>query len=628
MKIKIENSMKNRFVKYPIILVFLQLIIFPFNSEIENCVHVEYNTDRENYYPGENIYLNFQINIDEGFYIYSVNPEKSLSPTYVEVLDSVHFSQIGIMHEPAPLVKFDKNLNQNISYHQNSIELIQDFKLSDDILPGFYEIEFTLVYLACDPKMCIPKWDDFTFTFKVLEGDKRSEFSNDLVLDYNNENTKVENEVSAQLEKQISEGLISFIIFSFGMGFLALLTPCVFPMIPITVSYFTKEGEKENSNPIFSASLYAIGIIIIFTSLGLILSFTLGASGAGDLAANPWVNIFIALLFIYLAFSLFGFYEIQTPSFLRQFSANQEGKGGILGILFMSLTFTLTSFTCTVAFVGALLAAASQGAYFWPVVGMLSFSCAFASPFFLLALFPQYLSRLPRSGGWLNSIKVVMGFLELAAAFKFISNSDLVWQWGIFDRSLVLLIWAIIFVLIGLYILGFIKMPHEQNKTDMSITKFLYSFMFICFGLYLSSGLFDRKVHGLIESYLPPEIEEKWIENIDEAYLVANIEDKPIFIDFTGYTCTNCRWMEINIFEEPEVKELFENFVLTKLYTDGKEEIHKKNRQLEIQRFGTAALPFYVVLSKDDKLISTFPGMDTNKNNFIDFLNKSLSNNE
>ena len=150
----------------------------------------------------------------------------------------------------------------------------------------------------------------------------------------------------------------------------------------------------------------------------------------------------------------------------------------------------------------------------------------------------------------------------------------------------------------------------------------------VFFGLYLSSGLFDRKVHGLIESYLPPEIEEKWIENIDEAYIVANIEDKPIFIDFTGYTCTNCRWMEINIFEEPEVKELFENFVLTKLYTDGKEEIHKKNRQLEIQRFGTAALPFYVVLSKDDKLISTFPGMDTNKNNFIDFLNKSLSNNE
>jgi len=399
-------------------------------------------------------------------------------------------------------------------------------------------------------------------------------------------------------------------------------------MIPITVSYFTKEGEKENSSPIFSASLYAIGIVIIFTFLGLILSFTLGASGAGDLAANPWVNIFIALLFIYLAFSLFGFYEIQTPSIFRQFSANQESKGGVLGILFMSLTFTLTSFTCTVAFVGALLAAASQGDYFWPIVGMLSFSCAFASPFFLLALFPQYLSKLPKSGGWLNSVKVVMGFLELAAAFKFISNADLVWNWGIFDRSVVLFIWAVIFILTGFYLLGFIKMPFETKIKKISSPRFIYSLIFLSMGIYLSTGLFNRNVHGLIESYLPPPIEEHWIDNINDAYIQANIENKPIFIDFTGYTCTNCRWMEINVFEDNEVKMLFDNFILAKLYTDGKEDIHKENRKLEIERFGTAALPYYVVLSKNDKLISTFPGMDTNKENFIKFLKESLNHNK
>jgi len=289
----------------------------------------------------------------------------------------------------------------------------------------------------------------------------------------------------------------------------------------------------------------------------------------------------------------------------------------------MSLTFTLTSFTCTVAFVGALLATASQGAIFWPIIGMLSFSLAFASPFFLLALFPQYLSKLPKSGGWLNSVKVIMGFLEIAAAFKFISNVDLVWNWGIFDRNMVLLIWAIIFILMGLYLLGLIKMPFDSPIKKISFYRIIFCVIFLFVGIYLSTGLFNNKLHGLIESYLPPDKEKIWIEDLDVGYKVSKELNKPIFIDFTGYTCTNCRWMEINIFEEDEVKKIFENFVLVKLYTDGKEKNHKKNRQLEIERFGTAALPYYVILSPDDNVLGTFPGMDTNKEKFIDFLNNS-----
>ena len=618
-------------IKYLIFSVIIQSCIFLQNNfeldlqnnfELENCVHVEFSKDRDVYYPGENLYLTFKVNIDDGYHIYSVHPEKSLSPTYLEVVDTIPFSQIGILHEPEPLKQFDKNFNQYIFYHKNNFELTQDFKLNDNVTIGKHNVNFTLAYLACDPTKCIPKWDDFNFSFEVSKGQKRFDYDKELIDDYID--NKSELTASSQLEEQISKGLFPFILFSLGMGFLALLTPCVFPMIPITVSYFTKEGEKKDANPIFSASLYALGIVLIFTSLGLILSFTLGASGAGDLAANPWVNIFIAILFIYLAFSLFGFYEIQVPSIFRQFSSNQESSSGILGILFMSLTFTLTSFTCTVAFVGALLAAASQGDVFWPIVGMLSFSCAFAFPFFFLALFPQYLSKLPKSGGWLNSVKVVMGFLELAAALKFISNSDLVWNWGIFDRFVVLIIWAIIFILISLYLFGLIKMPCDEKIKKLSSFRIILSTVFLFVGIYLSTGLFDRNIHGLIESYLPPSTEEHWIENIEQAYVQANLENKPIFIDFTGYTCTNCRWMEINIFEDNEVKKLFDSFVLTKLYTDGKNDIHKKNRKLEIQRFGTAALPYYVVLSKNDKLISTFAGMDTNKENFIKFLKESL----
>ena len=613
--------MKKILIRFNYLFIFFlfSISIANDNLALENCVKFDVEVDRKVYFGGENLYLKFNIEIDEGFHIYSVHPEKSLSPSYVDIIDSVYFSHVGIINEPKPLKKFDKNFNQDIYYHKNDIQLVKNLKLIENLENKKYLINGVFEYYACDESMCIPRWDDFSFEFQVFEGNKRENFDwEPFPIEYDSDIPL------SELETEINKGLFSFILFALGMGFLALLTPCVFPMIPITVSYFTKEGEKEDNNPIFSASLYALGIIFIFTTLGLLLSFTLGASGAGDLAANPWINIFIASLFIYLAFSLFGYYEIQTPSFIRQFSINQESRGGVLGILFMSLTFTLTSFTCTVAFVGALLATASQGAVFWPIIGMLSFSLAFASPFFLLALFPQYLSKLPKSGGWLNSVKVIMGFLEIAAAFKFISNVDLVWNWGVFDRNMVLFIWAVIFVLMGLYLLGLIKMPFDSPIKKWSFSRIGFCIIFLLIGIYLSTGLFsNNKVHGLIESYLPPDKEDDWIENLDEGYILSKELNKPIFIDFTGYTCTNCRWMEINIFEEEDVKLIFEDFILVKLYTDGKEDIHKKNRKLEIERFGTAALPYYVILSPDDRILGTFPGMDTNKDNFIKFLNNS-----
>ena len=616
-----NKLLRNKLIKAFTILFILQsFILMNDYSEIDNAFKFSVSKDRKVYYAGENLYLNFMVTIDKGYHIYSSHPDGSLSPTSVEISDSTYFSQIGILNEPIPNKKYDENFNQDVYYHQGSLTFRQDLKLSENLQEGIYNIEGTLLSYVCDIEKCIPRWDEFNFSFEVLEGSKRIEYTNNLE-EFKN---IIDNSKSNELDDEINKGLFSFIVFAFGMGFLALLTPCVFPMIPITVSYFTKEGEKGNSNPLYSASLYAIGIITIFTSLGLILSFTIGASGAGDLAANPWINIFIGLLFIYLAFSLFGYYEIQIPSILRKFSLNQEGRGGKIGILFMSLTFTLTSFTCTVAFVGALLATASQGEYFWPIVGMLSFSCAFAFPFFFLALFPQYLSKLPQSGGWLNSIKVVMGFLELAAAFKFISNADLVWNWGIFDRFSVLLIWSLLFLLISIYLLGYLKMPLDSSTNRLGINRILISFFFLFIAGYLTTGLMNgRKIHGLIESYLPPPTEEHWIDNLEDAFIVSQKENKPIFIDFTGYTCTNCRWMEINIFEEPDVQELFSKFILTKLYTDGREDLHKKNRELEINRFGTAALPFYVILSPDDQVLATFPGMDTNKQNFIDFLNNA-----
>ena len=608
-------------------------------SDIDNAVKYTLNLNRETVRSGEVTSLIINVKLMKNFYMYSTHPERSLSPTAIEWEDSSYFSAVGILQEPKPKIKYDPMFEMDIGYHTLQAQFKQDLQISANINPGTYTLNGTFVYQACDPRKCIPHWDDISVQLIIEEGDGKAGFIYPMQTEFISLDDKSVNASSSndEWDSLIQEGLFSFILFALGMGFLALLTPCVFPMIPITVAFFTKAGEKEDSSPLFSALVYTVGIIIIFTSLGLILALTLGAAGANQLASNPWVNLFIAALFIYFAFSLFGHYEIQLPSAIRQFSSQQEQRGGFLGILFMALTFTLTSFTCTVQFVGLLLVAASQGDYLWPVLGMIVFSTAFAFPFFFLALFPQYLAKLPKSGGWLNSVKVTMGFLELGAAMKFISNTDLVWQWGIFTKQVVLAVWVIISIMMGFYLLGKIKLPHDSDIDFISVPRLVLSIIFISFGLYLSGGVFGRPIHGLIDSYLPPVIgtaqnnydDSKqehfvWINDLQEGLSEANKVNKPLFIDFTGYTCTNCRWMETNIFVNPEVQLLFDEFVLVQLFTDGGPN-YRENQKMEIDRFGTAALPFYVVLSPANEELARFHGMDPDVSKFIGFLNNSLN---
>lgn len=271
---------------------------------------------------------------------------------------------------------------------------------------------------------------------------------------------------------------------------------------------------------------------------------------------------------------------------------------------------------------------------------MIVFSAAFAFPFFFLALFPQYLAKMPKSGGWLNSVKVVMGFLELAAAFKFLSNTDLVWGWGFFSHNAVLAVWAVLMLLVGFYLLGKIQLPHDSPLVSVSVPRLMLSAAFLTFGLYLTSGLFGQRIHGIIYAYLPPIVEAdtgavstngnsmaedfKWYRDLEKGLSEAKVTSKPVFIDFTGYTCTNCRWMEANIFTKREVKDRFNEMILVQLYTDGGPN-HRENQEYEIERFGTAALPFYVIISPNDEIITTFPGMTRDLNNFLDFLDEGLA---
>ena len=542
----------------------------------------------------------------------------------------------GLVWEDEPVEKYDDGFLTTTRTHQGGAIFKAPILVKSDLSPGKYNLSVNVLFQVCNASLCYPPKEEVLTITVTVEGGTVRDDRTDMILvtevfdDFGNIN----------LDAAIDEGFFSFVILAFSMGLLALLTPCVFPMIPITVSFFTHQGETGEGKPITNAIIYTLGIIATFSILGFILALTLGASGANQLAANPWVNIFIAALFIYFALSLFGMYEIELPSGLRQYSLKQEGRGGVMGTLFMAVTFTLTSFTCTVQFVGLLLVAASQGQWFWPMIGMVVFSAAFALPFFFLALFPQYLAKMPKSGSWLNSVKVVMGFLELAAAFKFISNTDLVWGWGFFSHNTVLAVWAVLMLLTGIYLLGKIQLPHDSPLASISVPRLMLSTAFLTFGLYLTSGLFGQKIHGLIYSYLPPIVESEsgavrtngasmaaefnWYRNLDEGLSEARATGKSVFIDFTGYTCTNCRWMEANTFTKTEVKNRFGEMILVQLYTDGGPN-HRENQQYEIDRFGTAALPFYVILSPNDDIITTFPGMTRSLDDFLDFLDKGLA---
>ncbi len=542
----------------------------------------------------------------------------------------------GMVLEPETEPKYDDGFLTNTRTHQGGVTFTAPIRIKDDLSPGTYDLKVGVLYQVCNESLCYPPKEEFLDISIIVEAGEAREDRMDMVMVAD----VFDRSGNINLDAAIEQGFFSFVLLAISMGFLALLTPCVFPMIPITVSYFTHQGEMGEGKPLKNAIIYTLGIIGAFSILGFILALTLGASGANQLASNPWVNLFIAALFIYFALSLFGMYEIQLPEKLRQFSLKQEGRGGIIGTLFMAVTFTLTSFTCTVQFVGLLLVAASQGQWFWPMVGMVVFSAAFALPFFFLALFPQYLAKMPKSGGWLNSVKVVLGFLEMAAAFKFLSNTDLVWGWGFFSHNAVLAVWAILMLLAGVYLLGKIQLPHDSPVKSVSVPRLMLSTAFLTFGLYLTSGLFGQRIHGIIYAYLPPVVEGEsgsvrtngasmaeeyeWFSEVEDGLAEARRTGKSVFIDFTGYTCTNCRWMEANIFTKQEVKDRFGQMILVQLYTDGGPN-HREKQQYEIDRFGTAALPFYVILNPDDEVITTFPGMTRNLDDFLDFLDEGLA---
>jgi thiol:disulfide interchange protein len=557
--------------------------------------------------------------IEGDWHLYSTEQPDG-GPVATKITVNEPFAIDGRIETPKPIVKFDQNFGIETKYFSEKAEF--NFKLKD--ISNLEKLIISTRFQVCNDTLCLPPKTVKLNINGVIEDKKPV-----------NETPKFEP------EKPQDVNIWAFIWLAISFGAISLLTPCVFPMIPITVSYFTNHAGGNRGKSLKLALVYSVGIILTFTALGMALAILLGASGINLFAANPFVNLLIMGIFFFFAFNLFGFYEIGIPSSilskLDAVTRSSEGNGSAyIGALLMGLTFSLTSFTCTSPFVGTILVSTAQGDWQYPLIGMLAFSTVFALPFFILALVPQYLSQLPKAGGWLNSVKVVMGFLEIAAAMKFLSNIDLVWHWGIFTREVVLIVWVIIAVALAFYLLGVYKFRNDSPIKKLSALRIGFAVVAFGLGIYLISGVLGKKL-GELESFLPPKNAESkfnilgnkneestWITNdLDEGLRQAKLQNKKIFVDFTGYTCTNCRWMEANMFPLPNVKAEMDKFILVRLYTDDGSESNEKYQRFEQETFGTVALPYYAIFDADGKPTATFPGLTRSSDEFIGFLKKS-----
>lgn len=577
--------------------------------------------------------------IDEGWHLYSLEqPVGGPYATKVTAAKGSPFELAGKVTTPAPIKEFDPNFKLETSFFADKARFDVPLTASRDATGA--EVAIDIRYQLCNDRLCLPpKTVRVSSAGSEVVGARRITGS-----------TEKAKEIVRFGEGDDDGSLWAFIWLAVTFGAISLLTPCVFPMIPITVSYFMKHSDGDRKRTIALATVYSVGIIATFSVLGMLLAIFLGAAGINLFAANPWVNILIAAIFIFFAFNLFGFYELTVPPWiltkLDRLTRSEEGKGSAyVGALLMGLTFTLTSFTCTSPFIGTILVSTSQGSWAMPLLGMLAFSGVFALPFFVLALVPRFLNSLPRSGGWMNSVKVVMGFLEIAAAMKFISNVDLVWgsdgsgsvNYGfIFSREIVLMIWVVIGLAIAAYILGFFRFRHDSKIGKIGALRMGFAALFVAASIYLTGGALGWKL-GELESFLPPrnahssfnvlgdrEDELVWMKNdLEGALKKARLENKRVFVDFTGYTCTNCRWMEANMFPRPDVKAELQKFVIVSLYTDGEGELYQRQQRFQEQTFQTVALPFYAVFDPDGRPVSTYPGLTRDPDEFVDFLRKS-----
>lgn len=600
----------------------------------------------------------FSATIDAGWHIYGLTtPEGSgIQPTEViwDKLEGVEL--VGELTPSRPAhEEMDVVMNMKLGWWEKDITLVQKFDVTGDS----YTISGNVKFMVCSANTCQPPAKEpfeFTSGTSSAESGKTSaeeENASPAVavsgselwapVDFSSVEVK-ENEASI-------DGLSSWLIFLGGFvgGLLALLTPCVWPMIPLTVSFFLKKSGSRRKS-ITNAILYGLSIIVIYLILGLAVTMIFGASALNALSTNAVFNIIFFLMLVVFAISFFGAFDIKLPdSWANKMDSKAEKTTGLLSIFFMAFTLTLVSFSCTGPIIGTLLVeAANLGNYTGPAVGMFGFALALAIPFTLFAIFPSWLKEVPKSGGWMNTVKVTLGFIELALSLKFLSVADLAYGWHILDREVFVSLWVVIFALLGLYLLGKIRFAHDDENEGIGVFRFFLALVSLSFSVYLLPGLWGAPLKS-VSAFVPPLYTQDFnlydegmahYDDFDEGMKAAQAQGKPAFIDFSGYGCVNCRKMEAAVLNNTKVKDMLEkDFVFITLMVDDKRPlpepiyVNENGRQVKLETYGDRwsylqrhkfnanSQPYYAVLNENGELASGPYFYDEDVEKFIEFLN-------
>jgi thiol:disulfide interchange protein len=643
----------------------------------------------------ENTYdIKFTARIDAGWSIYGMDvPPGGPIPTTFDFNEPNGFRFVGDMQAPNPEVKFDPNFDMQLSMYSDR-EVT--FKRTVEVLSESpVKVTGELMFMCCDATSCLPP-DYIEFSFNLpgrdrpaaqseiavsdiqdeAEGDDSDEILEDETSDQEEEETRI---YVPETDDETGRSFWGMFITGILGGLLALLTPCVFPMIPLTVSFFLRNSENR-ARAIRDALFYGFTIVFSYVVLGLAISMIFGADTLNALATSPGFNIFFFALLIFFAASFFGAFELTMPaSWSNALDSKADKTGGLIGVVLMGFTFVLVSFSCTGPIVGTLLVdAATGGNVFGPAIGMLGFSLALAIPFSLFAVFPTALKSLPKSGGWMNAVKVVLGFVVLGFSLKFLATADAVAQWGILDREVFIVLWIAISLLLGLYLIGKIKFAHDSDLKYMSVPRLVLAIIAFAFVFYLLPGLWGAPLRA-VSSFLPSPVTQDFdlsrgvasaapaassdiyvgesvkvgphgllaFTDYEEGLAAARKAGKPVFLDFTGLGCANCRKMEANVWSDTQVQQRLANdFVKISLFVDdrttlpedqqfvssalGRERtirtVGQKWSVFQAERYNMNTQPYYVILNHDEEMLAPPRGYDLNIEKYIEFLEEGKRN--
>lgn len=663
--------------------------VFSMNAQILNPVKWSFKTEKAQ--KPNHFFLIAEAKIDKSWHLYAQKIEgDGPVPTSFSFEPLASYQKIGAVIEKGKLkVAFEDAFGIEVRYYENQVQFVQEVAILSN---NTITIKGYLEYMVCDDKTCLPPTEvDFAYLIpasdlqEIGQNDPSKALPSSQSIEHDTTDFPPKNEIKAidnDFQTTTETANLSFwsiMLLAFGFGLLAVITPCVFPMLPMTVSFFTKSAATRAQGT-RNALIFGGSIVFIYTTVGLVFGlFGLGPD-FGNWLSTHWVpNVLFFAIFIIFGASFLGLFEITLPSGLVNKVDAKSNVSTLGGIFFMGFTLVLVSFSCTGPIVGSLLIDAVGGNFIKPVLGMFAFSLGIALPFSIFAIFPGWLTNLPKSGGWLNSVKVTLGFLELALALKFLSIADQTYHWGILDREIYLVLWIVIFAMLGFYLLGKISLPHDSPLPYIGVPRLFLAIIVFSFTLYLVPGLWGAPLKALA-GYLPPQTtldfdlynrttslghnenlndfpaKVKYADKLhfppgfkgffdmEEAKTFAKKVNKPIFIDFTGHGCVNCREMEARVWTDSRVRTMLQTeFVLLALYVDDKtvlpeeewyqskndgkmkKEIGKQNADLQITRFNANAQPYYVIIDTNEQVLVKPHAYDLSIPNFISFLEAGLN---